>query len=81
MMTGKKTMSFEDSLAKLEIIVEKLESNELPLEEALKLFQEGVTLEKSCSEQLAKVEKEVQKVMENSDGSYSLEPLEEVEEE
>jgi exodeoxyribonuclease VII small subunit len=40
--------SFEESLKKLETIVEKLEQGDLPLEESLKLFEEGVGLSAIC---------------------------------
>lgn len=78
-MAVKKAVDFETNLQKLEEIVDKLENNDLPLEEALKLFQEGVALNKACAEQLGKVEKEVKKVVEKSNGSYTLETLEEAE--
>lgn len=77
-MAGKKEASFENNLTKLEEIVDKLENNELPLEEALKLFQEGVVLNKLCTAQLGSAEKAVKKVMEQNDGSYTLENLQEV---
>ena len=81
-MAGKaKEASFETNLAKLEEIVSKLENQDVPLDEALKLFQEGVALNKSCAEKLQQVEKEVKKVVEKCDGSYTLEDFEEVEKE
>ncbi len=81
-MAGKaKEASFETNLAKLEEIVSKLENQDVPLDEALKLFQEGVALNKSCAEKLQQVEKEVKKVVEKGDGSYTLEDFEEVEKE
>lgn len=81
-MAGKaKEASFETNLAKLEEIVNKLENQDVPLDEALKLFQEGVALNKSCAEKLQQVEKEVKKVVEKGDGSYTLEDFEEVEKE
>ena len=44
--------SFEDSLKKLETIVEQLEKGDLPLEDSLKLFEEGVGLSASCKQEL-----------------------------
>jgi len=78
-MAGKsnKEMSFEANLAKLEEIVDKLENQDVPLEEALQLFQEGVALNKSCAEKLQQVEKEVKKVVEKGDGTFTLENFEE----
>ena len=74
-MAGKKQkaeQNFENSLAQLEEIVAKLESNDLPLDEALALFKEGVELNKFCGEKLQKAQEEVKKVVEQEDGSYQL---------
>ena len=58
-------MTFEEKLAKLTEIVEKLEvGNELPLEDSLKLFEEGVSLISSCREMLEKAEQRVENVLE-----------------
>jgi exodeoxyribonuclease VII small subunit len=51
--------SFEGSLADLEKRVRRLEQGDVPLEEALRLFEEGVALAKSCHEQLEAAEKRV----------------------
>ncbi|RKU28023.1 exodeoxyribonuclease VII small subunit [Candidatus Poribacteria bacterium] len=58
-------MTFEERLTKLTKIVEKLEAgNELPLEDSLKLFEEGVSLVSSCREMLEKAEQRVENVLE-----------------
>ena len=58
-------MTFEEKLAKLTEIVEKLEAgNELPLEDSLKLFEKGVSLVSSCREMLEKAEQRVENVLE-----------------
>lgn len=58
-------MTFEEKLAKLTKIVEKLEAgNELPLEDSLKLFEAGVSLVSSCREMLEKAEQRVENVLE-----------------
>ena len=49
--------SFEDSLTKLEAIVEKMESGDLKLEDSLKLFEEGMKLTKECNQRLNEIEK------------------------
>jgi exodeoxyribonuclease VII small subunit len=59
--------NFEDSLRKLETIVAQLEEGDLPLEESLKLFEEGVTLSAVC--------KKVQLLVKQRDGSQKLEPF------
>lgn len=64
-VSAKKTQVFEDQLNELELIVKKLESGELPLEESLGLFEEGVNLFKNCKTQLSKVEKKISKLSEN----------------
>ena len=59
----KKEMSFEESLERLEEVVGKLEQGDLPLAEALKLFQEGMSLSKSCSQELSVAEVEVKRLV------------------
>ncbi len=52
-------MDFEKRLARLEEIVEKMETGELALEESLKLFEEGVKLSRECNSQLNDAEQKV----------------------
>ena len=57
-------MTFEEKLAKLSEIVDKLEAgNELPLEDSLKLFEEGVSLVSSCREMLENAEQRIENVL------------------
>ena len=57
-------MTFEEKLAKLSEIVDKLEAgNELPLEDSLKLFEDGVGLVSSCREMLENAEQRVENVL------------------
>ena len=57
-------MTFEEKLAKLTQIVDKLEAgNELPLEDSLKLFEEGVGLVSSCREMLENAEQRIENVL------------------
>lgn len=58
--------SFEKSLDELEKIVAKLEAGDLPLEESLKLFEEGVKLSRNCRERLTNAERRIEMLM--SDG-------------
>lgn len=53
-------MEFEKKLKRLEEIVEKMEGNELPLEDSLKLFEEGVSLTRECQKKLTEAEQKVQ---------------------
>ena len=66
----KKEKSFEDAMAQLEEIVHKLETGDVPLEEAIQLFQDGMNLSKICSDKLQQVEKQVQLLIEE-DGVLS----------
>ena len=61
-MSGSK-QNFETSLVKLEKIVDRLESEELGLEESLKLFEEGIKVSKKCEESLKNAEQKVRKLM------------------
>lgn len=67
--------SFEESLKKLETIVEKLEQGDLPLEESLKLFEEGVGLSAICKKELDDAEGKVQILIKQRDGSLKPEPF------
>ena len=53
-MAAKKTPSFEDRLRRLQEVVAALENGELPLEDSVRLYKEGLTLSRSCREQLEK---------------------------
>ena len=59
----KKNLNFEDSLAKLEGIVDALENNDVSLEESVKKFEEGIKLVKDCQKQLQEAELKVNKLM------------------
>ena len=59
----KKNLNFEDSLAKLEGIVDALEDNGVSLEESVKKFEEGIKLVKDCQKQLKEAELKVNKLM------------------
>ena len=70
-----KSLDFEKSLAKLENIIEALEDGELPLNESIKTFEEGVKLTTHCQELLTKADLKIQKLLEKDDGSLDLEGL------
>jgi exodeoxyribonuclease VII small subunit len=67
--------SFEDSLKKLETIVDRLEQGDLALEESLKLFEEGVSLSSACKQELDAAEGKVQILLKQRDGSLKAEPF------
>jgi exodeoxyribonuclease VII small subunit len=55
--------SFEDSVRRLGEIVERLESGELPLEESLTLFEEGVRLARASQQELDRAERRVEQLL------------------
>jgi exodeoxyribonuclease VII small subunit len=60
--------SFETALKNLETAVEQLESGELTLDEALKVFSTGVKQAESCRKSLQKVELQVEQLIQKEDG-------------
>ena len=67
--------SFEESLKKLETIVDQLEKGDLSLEEALKLFEEGVGLSTACKQELDAAEGKVEMLIKQRDGSLKAAPF------
>jgi exodeoxyribonuclease VII small subunit len=67
--------SFEESLKNLETIVDQLEKGDLPLEQSLKLFEEGVGLSAVCKQELDAAEGKVQTLIRQRDGSFKTEPF------
>ena len=75
-MTAKKTINLEKSLADLETLVEELESGDLPLETAMKKFEEGIRLTRGCQTALKEAEQRVD-ILLRSAGGEALEAFEE----
>jgi exodeoxyribonuclease VII small subunit len=77
-MSSRKTSkgSFEDSLNRLEKIVESLERGQVPLDDALNLYEEGIQLSKACAEKLKAAEIRIKKLAKNADGQFELQDLE-----
>lgn len=71
---NEKNMTFEQSMQRLEQIVRTMERGDAPLEESLKLFQEGTELVRNCNQLLENAQLQVRKIMTAPDGS----PVEEV---
>lgn len=72
MAKGRKDESapgFEESLARLEEIVEEMEAGDLPLERAMALFEEGVALGTRCNAQLEEAEKRITILLERADAT------------
>ncbi len=64
-----KSETYESSVARLEQIVAALERGDLPLEESLKLYEEGTGLVRSCTKLLDDAEMKVSKLMKGPDGT------------
>ena len=75
MPNNRKSKSFEADLSRLEEIVKLLESGELPLEESMKLFQEGTGLAASCGKLLDEAELEIVKLTQGPDGTIQEVPF------
>ncbi|PKR86025.1 exodeoxyribonuclease VII small subunit [Heyndrickxia camelliae] len=57
------TISFEEAMEKLEVIVQRLEEGDVPLEEALNIYKQGMELSKLCHDKLKNVEEQLAKVI------------------
>ncbi len=68
-------MSFEDAIAELENIVDKLEKGQLSLDESLALFEKGIRLVRECNEKLKSAQQKVEKLIEENEG-LRTEPFE-----
>jgi exodeoxyribonuclease VII small subunit len=66
---------FEDALNKLEKIVSKLEEGDIPLEESLKLFEEGIRLSRFCNQKLDEAERKVEILLKGKDGMLKPQPF------
>nr|WP_275581828.1 exodeoxyribonuclease VII small subunit [Geomicrobium sediminis] len=60
-------MTFEQAMTSLEEIINQLEAGDVPLEKAIDMYQQGMTLSKQCHEQLQHVEKKMDQIV-NEDG-------------
>lgn len=67
---------FEKSLTRLEEVVKRLESTDLSLDEAMKLFEEGVKLSRDCQKQLEEAEGKVEILLRKADGKIAAQPFE-----
>ncbi|HEY2461658.1 MAG TPA: exodeoxyribonuclease VII small subunit [Candidatus Acidoferrum sp.] len=70
-----KRPDFEKSLARLEAVVRQLESPQLSLDDAMKLFEEGVALSSECQKQLEEAEGRVEILLKKADGKLAAEPF------
>lgn len=67
--------TFETALKQLDEIVKALESEDYPIEEALKKFEEGIAISKYCSKKLDETERKISILLKNQGGSIQSEPF------
>jgi len=65
-------LKFEEAMARLETIVSELEKGDLPLDQSLKIFEEGVKLSKTCLKMLDDAERKVEILIQDKDGKKRL---------
>ena len=61
-MSMEKDNNFEANLKKLEVIVDKLESGDIGLEESVKLYEEGMRIKKICDKKIKDIEMQIKKI-------------------
>ncbi len=74
-MVRKKAEQFEEALKSLEKIVEKLERGDLPLDDSLAAFTEGIRLVQFCHKKLEEAESKVQMLLKNEQGEWAETPF------
>ena len=75
-MSTKKTVNLEKAITDLEELVEELESGDLPLEKAMKKFEEGIKLTRGCQAALKEAEQKVEILLKSAGGEEGLEDFE-----
>lgn len=68
---------FEKAFKELEEIVKRLEGEELPLDESLRLFEQGISLSRFCHQRLEEVEKKIELILADAKGQPRTEAFEE----
>lgn len=72
---GTKSINLEKSIDDLEKLVEELESGDLPLEKAMKKFEDGIKLTRRCQAALQEAEQKVEVLVKSAGGEEALEPF------
>jgi len=70
-----KEIKFENALEKLEEIVRKLEGGDIPLDDSLKMFEEGIRLARFCGGRLDAAERRIEILMKSADGTLQSAPF------
>ncbi len=68
-------VKFEQAMARLETIVSELERGELPLDQSLRMFEEGIRLSKTCLKMLEDAEHKVEILVQEKDGRRRLQAI------
>lgn len=71
---SKETLRFEEAMSKLESIVQKLESGDVPLEDAITLYKEGMEMSAYCHGKLQDAEKQLITIIDKDGQSSSFDP-------
>lgn len=76
-MTAKKKdtaspATFEDALRRLEEIVERLEQGDVPLDQAMKLYEDGIAVSRICAAKLAQAELALKRLTKDAEGNFTL---------
>jgi exodeoxyribonuclease VII small subunit len=74
-MATRRGNEFEKAFKELETIVQRLESEELPLDESLRLFEQGISLSRLCHQRLEEVEKKIELILADAKGQPRTEPF------
>ena len=74
-MAARRPNEFEKAFQNLEKIVQRLEGEELPLDESLQLFEEGIRLSRFCHQRLEEVEKKIELILADAKGQPQTEPF------
>lgn len=75
-MAVRRPNEFEKAFQNLEKIVQRLEGEEIPLDESLQLFEEGIRLSRFCHQRLEEVEKKIELILADAKGQPVTEPFE-----
>ena len=62
--------SLEDAIRRLELIVQKLEQGDVPLEQAMELYEEGIAVSRLCTERLTRAELTLKRLSKDAEGRF-----------
>jgi exodeoxyribonuclease VII small subunit len=72
---GKQPIRFEEAMLDLEEVVKKLETGEVPLEDAISLYKKGMELSSYCHEKLQNAEKQLISIIDQNDNKVEFNPV------